>query len=142
MSKRIVVALVVLVAAVVLIQYLRIVHAGGVLEDAAKELLANWHPRYEPSVRTSLATRAAALGLRIVPGTVRLGRVPTTRDTLASIAAHGRAQNYEVSIEAGYVGELVGIDIERKLEVRRVVTTDGPREEPRRPAGPLPIFVD
>jgi len=147
MSKGILLALLVLCGGVGVVQYVRIVDAGDTLEASARDLLANWHPRYEAAVRVSLTTRAAELGLRLVDGSVRLGRVPTARETLASRRDKAGIRNYEVSIEAAYVGELVGLAIERKMRVVRVITTDATRAPSASslgsmPPGPLPIFVD
>lgn len=147
MSKNIVFALIALSLIAAGLEYVRVAERERALQDAASDLLANWHPRYLAGVRKALAAKAAALDLGLRAETVKLSKVPSKAQTLAARALGNRARSFAVRIEAPYTAEWLGFSLERTLVVQRAVTTDGvdapAASETQRGAGnPLPIFVD
>jgi hypothetical protein len=139
------------IAVVALVQHVGGRTAKSQLTEAAAELLSNWHPRSEATVRERLAQRARDLGVRLAPEDIRLGKRRVEQETAVSRFLRNRAgqavHNVEVSIEIRFRTSLLGFERTHHVRVARVITLegsgDGGPEEPERGRGlPLPSNLD
>jgi hypothetical protein len=136
---------------VALVQYVGGRTAKSQLTEAAAELLGNWHPRSEASVRERLAQRAREVGAKVAPEDIRLGRRRVEKETAVSRFLRNKAgqavHNVEVSIEIRFRTSLLGFERTHHVRAARVITLEGSGDggpgEPERGRGlPLPRYLD
>jgi hypothetical protein len=138
------------VGVVALVQFGIVLGAEGRARDALQELLSNWHPRAADAVRKQAAVYAARAGLQVEAGGVTVSRVASARPSSWSKALGADVvSGVDVRIVVSHRAEVLGVELQRQVEVARTVfnfegrTNDAPDNGSHKGAGlPLPTFVD